>query len=192
MDERSLIAALKDNDATAFRQLVSDYQDLVYNVVLGLLQQPEDAEDVAQEVFVTVFHSINGFREDAKLSTWLYRISVTKSLEWIRKKKRKKRFAFMQSLDTNSNDDGVIEVPHFYHPGVQLENKERAAILFAAIAKLPEQQKTAFLLFQAEQLSQADIAVTMNTTVSSVESLLFRAKKKLREMLAHYYDTHKK
>lgn len=191
LDEQALIAALKRGQADAFDQLVSSYQHMVYSAVLNLLQQEEDAEDVMQEVFVTVFHSIKNFRQDAKLSTWLYRIAITKSLEWLRNKKRKKRFAFMQPLD-DTTGNAPLEIPHFHHPGIQVENKERAVILFAAIAKLPDQQKTAFLLFHADQQSQADIAAIMNTTVSSVESLLFRAKKKLRTLLADYYHENEK
>jgi RNA polymerase sigma-70 factor (ECF subfamily) len=190
LDEQALIAALKKGEAEAFGQLVGAYQHLVYNATLSMLQHDEDAEDVTQEVFMTVFQSIGGFKGEAKLATWLYRIAITKSLEWLRKKNRKKRFVLMQSLDNRKEDEPAWEIPHFYHPGIQLENKERAAILFAAIAQLPEQQKTAFLLFQSEHLSQADVAAAMDTTVSSVESLLFRAKKKLRTLLAHYYDTH--
>jgi RNA polymerase sigma factor (sigma-70 family) len=188
LNEQELIAALKKNEAPAFGQLVDLYQHRVYNTVLSIIQQEEDAEDIVQEVFVAVFHAIGTFREDARLSTWLYRIAVTKSLEWIRKKGRKKRYAFIQSLDDDTIDKHGMEIPHFHHPGVQLEKKEQAAILFAAIARLPEQQKTAFLLSHTEQLSQAEVAMIMETTISAVESLLFRAKRRLRELLAQHYD----
>src|SRR2546421_5493881 len=113
---------------------------MVYNTALGILQNAEDAEDVAQEVFVQVFESVKNFKAEAKFSTWLYRITVSKALDHIRRKKRKKRFGYVQSL-FGSNNETVIEKPDFHHPGVVLDNKERAAVLFSAIDLLPENQK---------------------------------------------------
>ena len=98
MNERELIALLKKKDREAFKIIVETWQDMVYNTALGLLQNAEDAEDTAQEVFMQVYDSIATFKEESKFSTWLYRITVSKSLDLIRKKKRKKRFAFVQSL----------------------------------------------------------------------------------------------
>ena len=140
MNERELIALLKKKDREAFKIIVETWQDMVYNTALGLLQNAEDAEDTAQEVFMQVFDSITTFKEESKFSTWLYRITVSKSLDLIRKKKRKKRFAFIQSL-YGKNDDLMIDPPDFFHPGVNLENKENAAILFKGIEKLPLNQK---------------------------------------------------
>jgi RNA polymerase sigma-70 factor (ECF subfamily) len=71
---------------------------MVYNTVLGILQNAEDAEDVTQEAFIQVFESVSSFKGESKFSTWIYRIAVSKALDHIRKKKRKKRFAFIQSL----------------------------------------------------------------------------------------------
>ena len=85
MEDEALIKALQERSETAFRQLVSTYQDRVYNTCLGLVQNAEDAEEVAQDVFIEVYRSVAKFRGDAKLSTWIYRIATTKSLELIRK-----------------------------------------------------------------------------------------------------------
>ena len=98
MNEQELIALLKERDESAFKQLVLTWQDMVYNTVLGIVQHEEDAEDVSQEVFVQVFQSISSFKSESKLSTWIYRIATTKALDHLRKKKRKKRFSFVQSL----------------------------------------------------------------------------------------------
>src|SRR4051812_16365156 len=95
--EQHRIALLKQQDAAAFKQLVEDYGTMVFNTAIGLLQHRQDAEDVSQEVFEEVFQSIQQFKGDAKLSTWIYRITITKSLEMIRSRNRKKRFGFMQS-----------------------------------------------------------------------------------------------
>ena len=97
MIERELINLLKQGDREAFKTVVETWQDMVFNTGLGILQNEEDAEDIAQEVFIQVFESIHTFKEESKLSTWIYRITVSKSLDNIRKKKAKKRvpkFAF--------------------------------------------------------------------------------------------------
>ncbi|MEO6302159.1 MAG: sigma-70 family RNA polymerase sigma factor, partial [Bacteroidia bacterium] len=165
---------------------------MVYNLCLKYLQNIEDAEDVTQEVFVTVHNSLHQFKGESKLSTWIYRIAVTRSLEFIRAKNRKKRFAFFQNIFSNEKGEIRTEAIHFYHPGTQLENKERATILFAAIDQLPENQKTAFILSKLEDLSYLEIAEVMKVSVSSVESLLFRAKQNLQKLLGDYYEKNEK
>lgn len=187
MNERELIALLKKKDREAFKKIVETWQDMVYNTALGLLQNAEDAEDTAQEVFMQVFDSIATFKEESKLSTWLYRITVSKSIDHIRKKKRKKRFAFMQSL-YGKNDELMIDPPDFFHPGVKLENKENAAILFKAIEKLPANQKTAFVLNKIENLSYHEISEVMKLSDSAVDALLQRAKKNLQGNLKDFFE----
>jgi RNA polymerase sigma factor (sigma-70 family) len=192
LDEENLISLLKQKDQTAFKELVHQFSSKVYNTALGILQHAEDAEDVSQEVFIEVFQSIQQFKGESKLSTWIYRITVSKSLEFIRKKNRKKRFAFVQSLFGLESVLPEKDKAHFYHPGVLLENKERAAILFQAIDKLPENQKTAFILHKIENLSYAEITEVMMISLSSVESLMFRAKQNLQKLLSAYYEENEK
>ena len=187
MDEQLLIERLKQGDEAAFKKIVETWQDMVYNTAIGILQNAEDAEDVAQEVFVQVFESIRSFKAEAKFSTWLYRITVSKALDHLRKKKRKKRFAYIQSI-FGPNNETIIEKPDFHHPGVALDNKERAAVLFNAIARLPENQKLAFTLHKLEGLSYQEVSDIMKTSVSSVESLMHRAKNNLKRLLTGDYE----
>jgi RNA polymerase sigma factor (sigma-70 family) len=188
LDEEHFISELKEGKSSAFKELIETFKDKVFNTCISILQNNEDAEDLTQEVFVEIFESIHQFKGESKLSTWIYRIAVVKSLEFLRMKKRKKRFAFVQSLFGNESNVPDYDHPHFNHPGVQLENKERASILFAAIDKLPENQKTAFILHKIDDLSYKEIAEIMDITLSSVESLMFRAKQNLKKLLADYYD----
>lgn len=193
MQELELITELKSGNETAYTLLINQLGGRVYNTCLSLLQNSEDAEDVSQEVFVSVYQSIEQFKGDSKLSTWVYRIAVTKSLEHIRSKNRKKRFAFIQRLIVSDSDnETVFEPGHFHHPGIQLENKERAAILFKALEQLPENQKTAFVLHKMEDLSYMEVAEILNVSLSSVESLMFRAKQNLRKLLGDYYEKNEK
>lgn len=186
MDERILVERLKQGDEAAFKLIVETWQDMVYNTALGIVQNPEDAEDISQEVFVQVYNSVSSFKGDSKFSTWLYRITITKSLDHERRKKRKKRFAFVKSI-FGEESQVVVNPPDFHHPGVVLDKKEKAAALFKAIAKLPENQRIAFSLHKVEGLSYQEVSEVMNTTVSSVESLMHRAKNNLKKSLETYY-----
>jgi RNA polymerase sigma-70 factor (ECF subfamily) len=186
LDEPLIIEKLKQGDESAFKQIVDTWQDMVYNTALGILQNEEDAEDVAQEVFVQVFESVKNFKAEARFSTWLYRITVSKALDHLRRKKRKKRFGYMQSL-FGPNNETLVEKPDFHHPGVVLDNKENAAILFKAISQLPENQRVAFTLHKVEGLSYQEIADIIEVSVSSVESLMHRAKNNLKKLLADHY-----
>lgn len=159
---------------------------MVYNTALGIVQNAEDAEDIAQETFVQVYQSIGSFKGESKFSTWLYRITIAKALDHERKKKRKKRFAFVKSI-FGEESQIVVNPPDFHHPGVVLDKKENAAVLFRAIAELPENQRIAFTLHKVDGLSYQEVSEIMNTSVSSVESLMHRAKTNLRKRLEDYY-----
>ena len=188
MNERELIVLLKKKDREAFKSIVETWQDMVYNTALGILQNAEDAEDTTQEVFIQVYESIASFKEESKFSTWVYRITVSKALDHIRKKKRKKRFAFMQSL-YGKNDGLMIDPPDFFHPGVKMENKENAAVLFKAMEKLPANQKTSFVLNKMEGLTYQEIADIMKLSTSAVDALLQRARQNLKRNLKEYYKS---
>lgn len=188
MNEERCISQLKNGDPAAYRELVDHFRDRVYNTALGLVRNEEDAQDVSQEVFIGIFQSAGSFRGDARLSTWIYRITVQKSLEHIRNARRKKRGGVLMSLLGREHLLPVETNAPFYHPGVKLENKERAAILFQAIGQLNENQQTVFTLHKVEALSYAEIAEIMKISVSSAESLMFRAKQNLRKILGEYYE----
>ena len=188
IEEKELIELLKKRDRAAFKNIVETWQDMVYNTALGILQNAEDAEDVTQETFMQAFESVSSFKGESKFSTWLYRITISKAMDHIRKKKRKKRFAFIQSL-YGKNDQPLIDPPDFFHPGVSMENKENAAVLFKAMEQLPPNQKTAFVLNKVEGLSYIEIGDVMKISDSAVDALLHRAKANLKKILKDYYST---
>ncbi len=188
MDQPELITQLKLGDEPAFTKLVDEYQDMVYNTALGIVQQADDADDITQEVFIQIYQSISSFKGDSKFSTWLYRITVSKALDHEKKKKRKKRFGFVQRL-FGANGEEHIHPVEFNHPGVQLEKKERANELFNALKQIPDKQRIAFTLHKLEGQSYQEVADIMNTTLYAVESLMARAKVNLRTALKKYYDT---
>lgn len=147
-----------------------------------MVQDMDAAEDIAQEVFVTVFRNILSFKEQANISTWIYKITVNKCLDHLRAATRQKRGGIF-SRHTGDMDAAANAAPDFVHPGVVAENREKAKFLFRAIAILPENQKTAFILTHVEDLPQKEVAEIMNMSLKAVESLLQRAKANLRKQL---------
>ncbi len=185
MNDQAFIHALQQGDPSAFKQLVGTCQSMVYNTVLSIIQDAADAEDVSQEVFIQVFQSIATFRGEAKLSTWIYRIAVSKALDAERKKKARKRIADLRSwAGLGAREEAAV---HFHHPGVQLDNRENAAILFRAMRQIPANQRIAFTLVKTEGLSYEEVAAIMNLSVKAVEALMHRAKENLRRQLTSYY-----
>ena len=170
----------------SFRDFIQEHQQRVYNTALNILQNEQDAEEIAQDVFIEAYNKAHTFKGESQVSTWLYRITINKSIDLIRSKKRKKRFAFITELFHESGEP-ISDASDFVHPGVVAEKKEKAAILYRAINQLPETQKIAFLLSETDGLSYGEISEIVGTSVSSIESLLFRARKNLRKILADYY-----
>ncbi|MFZ4525814.1 MAG: RNA polymerase sigma factor [Chlorobium sp.] len=171
-----------------FRSIVADHQEMVVNTCYRFVFNREDAEDLAQDVFVEVFRSLDQFREESKLSTWIYRIAVTKSLDHLRHLKRKKRFSSLKRMIGITDPADDIAAPSHDNPPEALAQTERAKILLDALDTLPESQKTAFLLSKQEGYSNQEIADILKTSVSAVESLIHRAKKNLHDKLYVYYS----
>lgn len=170
-----------------FKTLFEAHKDRVYNTVLSLIQNKHEAEDVTQEVFMRVYETMEQFKGESSVATWLYRIAVNKSLDFLKSKNAKKRTGILVSLFGDKEAQRPLEIPDFIHPGVSLERKEQAKVLFGAINGLPENQKVAFTLSKVEGLSYAEIAEVMQMSTPSVESLLFRAKQNLQKSLRDFY-----
>lgn len=173
-----------------FQDIYNQYSTLVYNVALNYVQNVEDAEEITQDVFVQVAGSMHRFEEKSTFKTWIYRITINKSLDFIKHKKSKKRFFIFGNKSNNEIE--YLNISNFEHPGILLENQEKAAVLYATINELGENQKTAFMLSKIDGLSNPEISEIMQLSISSVESLIFRAKSTLKEKLASKFETHRK
>ncbi|MFM9988037.1 RNA polymerase sigma factor [Flavobacterium sp.] len=178
------------NNSRHFIQIYNEHKVLVYNVALNYLQNTEDAEEVTQDVFVQVHESLHQFNEKSSLKTWIYRITINKSLNFIKHKASKKHF-FVFGRKSN-NEVEIRNLSNFEHPGILLENKEKSAVLFSVINELTENQKTAFILSKLDGLSNPEISDIMQLSISSVESLIFRAKTSLKEKLSKKFEEHRK
>lgn len=186
--EQQLINELKRGDPRALENLFSIYKDKVFNTAVSYLQNIQDAEELTQDVFIEIFNSAGKFKGDSSLSTWIYRITVNKALDKLKFNKRRKRFAVITSIFKPDSAELAIDTPDFIHPGTETELMERSQLLFKALDNLPENQKTAFILSKLESLSQKEISAIMKISVSSVESLIFRARQNLKNLLINKFD----
>ena len=185
--EKELIANLKLGNANAFKVLVENYQDRVYYSVLNILHNAAEAEDTAQETFIQVYESINGFKEDSSLATWIYRIAIRKALEKIRKQKNRKRLHAIVPWWMPSEEKSVDAA--CLNPGISNENKEKATLLFKAISELPHNQRVAFTLIRVQGMKHEEVSEIMQLSIKAIESLLSRAKDNLKNKLKNYYNT---
>ena len=170
----------------AFQIIFEENKALIYSLSFRLLGNRQEAENLAQEVFLSAFKAYSHFRGESKVSTWLYRIAVNLINNELKRKKLKK-FLSLDFLSEESGGTPAIEPVHPGHgPSAELERIERERIVQRLIRSLPERQRTAITLQYYEGLAYEEIASAMKISHSSVESLLFRAKQNLERRLAPY------
>ncbi len=165
-----------------FEEIYNEHHKMVYNLALQYVQNIEDAEEITQDVFVKVFDNLNAFREQSSLKTWINRISINQSLDFLKAKNAQKR-NFISSIFSLNDADLKFEPTNFNHPGIELERKEGYQKIFEAINRLSDNQKTVIILLKIENRSQAETAEIMNLNIKAVESLFQRAKKNLEILL---------
>ena len=175
-----LIKKVAQKDLKAFEEMVHRYKKMVINVCFRLTEDQENAEDLAQEVFFRIYQKARTFRGRSKLSTWIYRIAVNRSLNHLRKQS-----SFVQKRSTSSDPETLKEMPAPHHnsPDTVYENKEDRQLINKALDSLPEKQRTAFILHHWEGLSYQEIAEILKSSLSAVESRIHRAKNSLRKVL---------
>jgi RNA polymerase sigma-70 factor (ECF subfamily) len=186
----NFIEKLKNGDLAAYGKLVEEQQGKVLSICYKFLQNPDDARDIAQDVFIEVFRSIGSFRSEANLATWIYRIAVNRSIDAMRKQKRRSRVLVLrhvfEKVTRHIPSEEKTELP-----AEALEISERNLALREALDKLPDKQKSAIVLSKCDGLSNKEIAEVLKVTVSSVESLIHRAKQNMKEQLGEQYASHR-
>lgn len=185
MSEQTLIQAIKSQDQKAYKTLVDQYQAMVLNTCYGFVQDEDDAKDLTQEVFIEVIQSIHRFRGDAKLSTWLYRMAVNKSLNHLKKYRRKILFNRIEHGVSGKHDE--LMATKSFNADKSVIDEEQSKILFNAIDSLKKNQRIAFTLHKIDGVSYAEIAEIMDVSVYAVESLIYRAKSNLQKKLMGFY-----
>jgi RNA polymerase sigma factor (sigma-70 family) len=164
-------------------QLYKEYKNLVFNLALSYTQNVEDAEEITQDVFLSVYDNLNNFKQEAEVKTWIYRIAINKSLDCIKARHRKKRWGIFNAMRLD-DDDTQLHLPNFNHPGILMENQEALQRIFSGINQLPENQKTAIVLLKIEEMSNKEAAPIMKLTPKALESLFYRAKQNLQKILS--------
>lgn len=185
--DAELMLRVKQGDAVAFEELVDKYKQPVINLVARILRDPTEAEDLAQNVFVQVFKSADRYRVEAKFSTWLFTIARNLSLNEIRRRSRHPA----ESLDAaeNPEDDSM---------GRQFEDRKNTSApdlllrdelttkVEESLASLPENQRTAILLFKEKNMSYEEISKILDCSLSATKSLIHRGRESLKQKLKPY------
>jgi len=183
--ERRLVRALKRGDPQAFERMIRLHQNRVFSLCLRMMGNPQEAEDLAQEVFLTVFTSIRTFREESLLSTWIYRITRNHCLNRLKFLKRRAHDK-KQSLDTTRQADlaeGNVRIPR---PDRLAEGKEMEAIVQEQINTLSEEHRELVVLRDIEHLSYDEIQSITGLPEGTVKSRLHRARMELARRMAPY------
>jgi RNA polymerase sigma-70 factor, ECF subfamily len=192
MTENELIRGVIERDRASVTCLVETYQKRVIKTAYYFLGNMDDAEDVAQEVFLEIFNSMKGFRQSSALSTWIYRITVNRSLNAVKRNKQRQIFTRIEKLFGIESQEKSA-----FANGSSIENNkvtddETRKLLKESVSGLPENQRTVFILCKYEELSYKEISEVTGLSISSIESLLHRAKMNLRKKLVCHYSEYKK
>ena len=189
MDDQQLIEQIRNGEEPAIRILVDRYQSRILRTARVFVRNDEDARDITQEVLIDVIRNSHKFRFQSGLNTWIYRITVNQSLNYLRNNKKRSNTISIDQSDENSPGAVTRNLPDQgqLDPGQQMEQSGRSRPLHAAIESIPEKQRTAFVLYEYDDLSYKEISEVMNVSIPSVESLLFRARKNLQKKLWHCY-----
>jgi RNA polymerase sigma-70 factor (ECF subfamily) len=187
MNEDTLIANVIAGDTQSVRILVDRYQTIILRTARGFVRDSEDARDITQEVLIDMITNLHKFNRKSSLTTWIYRITVNRSLNHLRRSKRWFRLGGGSGEEGGSNPSEWLTDPRDKNPAELMEQKDKARILHQALNSLPPNQQTAFTLAEYDDLSYKEIAEVMQVSVSSVESLIFRARKNLQKALWECY-----
>lgn len=170
-DDFSLIKNFIDGDESAFGELVKRHKEKVRNIIYLTLSNTDAIDDIAQEVFITVFKNLKSFRFESQFTTWLYRITINKCKDYLRKTKIRKIFLPL-------NDDKEYNVL-----GSINENTDIKQIVRNAIASLPDKLRIPIMLKDLEGFSYQEIADTMNCEIGTIKSRIFRGRETLKNIL---------
>lgn len=171
-------------DSAEVKLFAREASTWVYNAVYSFVQSKEDTEEIVQDTLIAALNGLKRFKNEASLKTWTYSIALNKSRDFIKYKSRQKRSGKIISIYKSEDSNTLQYEPRtFEHPGVVLESKEQMDVLFSAINKLSDNQKTALILAKLDRRSQKEISAIMKISVKAVESLLTRAKLNLRKHL---------
>lgn len=182
-----MIQRISKKDPEAFEELVNRYQTSVYNACYGMLGDHHQAEDASQDVFLQIYRSAGSFRGESKVSTWIYRITVNRSLNLIR---RNKRLQWMKSLSDVWDDlvgkAEILSIASEEKPDMRFEEKKKKDFLQKIVDSLPAKQRAAFVLSEYEVLTSKETSEILGISLNSIEARIHRAKLGIQKKLVLY------
>lgn len=178
-EEKELVERLSGGDPAAFRELVETYKKKMYFFALNLVRDPADAEDISQEVFLKAFRGFKTFKRDARLSSWLYRIAYNTSIDHLRRKPMTPEAEEEAVLD--AGEDGFSERPPSPDPVRTAETQLLSVRVEKALQNVSDRERLVFLLRHYNDLKLDEIAESLQISIGSVKSYLFRCLRKLRK-----------
>ncbi|MEG6611909.1 sigma-70 family RNA polymerase sigma factor [Pseudoclostridium thermosuccinogenes] len=181
--EKDLLKKARNGDIEAFEQLIEDYQKRVFNIALRMIGNYDDANELAQEVFIRIFKSIKDFKEESSLSTWIYRITTNVCLDEIRKRKNKNVVSLDEEVKLEEGDLQRQVEDTRPTPDVIAEKNEVRKLVKDAIMSLPEEQRTVIILRDIQGFSYEEIAKIMKCPEGTVKSRINRSRQILRDRL---------
>ncbi len=185
MEEHAIIEGLARGEQAAFRELVEQYKKKVFFLALDMVGNPVDAEDVSQDVFLKIYRSFGTFKRDAKLGSWIYRIAYNACIDHLRKRQATPDAVEDEILESRLHAQPAMPVSPSpaLDPVASTESGLLQDKINRALEKVSPQEKAVFLLRHYEDYMLKDIAKTLNLSIGSVKSYLFRAVKKLQREL---------
>jgi RNA polymerase sigma-70 factor (ECF subfamily) len=170
-----------NGNVNAFAFLVERYKHMVYTLVIRIVKDKEDAEEIAQDVFVKSYQKLNGFKGDSKFSTWLYKIAYYASLDALRRNRKQIRIENIEQLH-DGDMESVQDALDYLH------DEERKKVIRNALLKLNEVERTIMTLYYFEEISLKEISKIVNLTADNVKIKLFRSRKKLFSILKNVIE----
>lgn len=188
VDDLVLIDRFTNGCQFSFEELTSRYETKVHNLAMRLTRNAEDAEEVLQDVFVTVYRKIDSFQGKAKFSSWLYRITVNAAFMKLRKRKQNQAVSFDDMLPHLQNK-AITNKNAYGARGDSLAiNNEIREVLESAIQKLPEEYRAVFVLRDIDGLSNKEVGSILDLSIPAVKSRLHRSRLMLRKRLRRFYE----
>lgn len=188
LNDKELVKLISKNSMEAFEELISRYESKAFALALRFTRNQEDAEEVLQDVFATVYRKIDGFQGKSAFSSWLYRIIVNAAFMKLRKRKQKQTVS-LEDLAPNIRQQCVEQDSGFGSKSDSLTMKrELQYMLQAAIGRLPEQYRAVFILRDVDGLSNQEVSEILQLSIPAVKSRLHRSRLMLRKKLQRYWE----
>lgn len=182
-EEMKIVRMVLDGDTNAFEELVLAYQTRVYNIALRMTGSEEDACDLSQEVFLKAYRSLNTFRGESSVGSWLYRMAANMSIDHLRRRKRRQNELSL-SPEGGEEDSRPLELPDLsLEPQTMLEQKELRAAVLGGLDRLPEEQRLILVMREVNGLSYQEISQALRIELGTVKSRIFRARASLAKTL---------